>query len=120
MSQEIYNKDNMKMFEKLNNISPKYAKHMLLKNSIIENFAKSAFGGIDILDQPVCRTCEKPCAWNTNATAYCFSCGTSTKNPITVRDYLIQEFKLDKEQDLELIEKLSNGEVVEDSGIIIK
>ncbi len=49
----------------LKNVDPKFAEHMFHQNRIVEAFAMSEFGGIDMLDQPVCGKCEKP-GWNVN------------------------------------------------------
>lgn len=82
---------------------PKYAKHMFLKNSIIEKFAKHVGGGVEILEQPVCIHCEKPAAWNEGGTAYCFYChGTTPADKVvTVQQYLMDQLKGFNEEALE-------------------
>ena len=82
---------------------PKFAKHMFLSNQLIENFAKSLGGGVNILEQPMCNHCEKPAAWNDGGSAYCFSCHTTTKEPITVKKYLIEYTKGIKEEQLQML-----------------
>lgn len=55
---------NMKTLEYLRNINPAFTEHMYEGNRVIEAFAKSTLGGVDILDQPICPHCEKPGAWH--------------------------------------------------------
>jgi hypothetical protein len=104
----------------LKSVNPKFAEHMFHQNRIVEAFAMSEFGGVDMLNQPVCRKCEKP-GWNIDdptfvstgdedkdreiRNCYCVSCGTTSKNTLTLREYLIQELNLQEEN----IEKLENN-----------
>jgi len=44
---------------------------------------------------PVCGHCEKLGYWNRNGTAYCPSCGTYTKKPITYSSYLASGYDTD-------------------------
>ena len=99
----------MKSIEK---IDPKYAKHMFLKNQLIENFAMHMGGGIDLLDQPVCPHCEKPAAWNEGGTAYCFSCNKSIPmdKVITVIEYLIEYTNAFTEEQLEVLNMLGGSD----------
>lgn len=101
---------NARVMKAIQSTDPKYAKHMFLRNQLIQNFAMRSTGGVDILDQPVCNHCERPAAWNTGGTAYCFSCGTTTQKPITVERYLIEYTKFFSQEQLELLEKA--GETV--------
>ena len=101
---------NARVMQAIQNTDPKYAKHMFLRNQLIQNFAMRATGGVEILDQPVCNHCERPAAWHIGGTAYCFSCGTTTKEPITVARYLIEYTKFFSQEQLELLEKA--GETV--------
>lgn len=92
---------NVKALEKLKDINPKYAEHMYYKNRIVEAFARSYFGGMDILEQPICNKCEKPGFWHgdkhiSNA-CYCPACGTVTPNATEMRDYLIEQLKIPDE-----------------------
>jgi len=103
----------------LKNVNPKYAEHMYHQNRIVEAFAMSVFGGVDVLDHPVCGKCEKP-GWNTFnpnfkstgdadkdreiRNCYCEACGTTTYNTLTLRAYLVQELNLQEEK----IEQLEN------------
>ena len=89
------NKSNFEALKAIEGIDPKYAKHMFLSNTLIEQFVKHLGGGLDLLNQPVCTHCEKPCAWDKGGSAYCFSCNKSipAKDAITVKLYLLQETK---------------------------
>ncbi len=102
---------NARVMQAIQTTDPKYAKHMFLRNQLIQNFAMRSTGGIEILDQPVCEHCERPAAWHTGGTAYCFSCGTTTKQPITVEKYLMEYTKFFTKEQLELLGKA--GEEVE-------
>lgn len=55
---------NIKTLNYLRNINPAYAEHMYEKNRIVEAFAMSELGGVDLLEQPICPHCEKPGAWH--------------------------------------------------------
>lgn len=94
----------------INGVDPKFAKHMFLRNKLIENFAKSLGGGVNILDQPMCNHCERPAAWNDGGTAYCFSCHSTTKEPITVKKYLIEYTKGVSEEQLEILSMMGGVE----------
>lgn len=90
---------------------------MIMKNVIVEQFAINEYGGMDILDFPVCTKCEKPCTWHQEG-AYHMECGTYIKEPITMRDYLIQQIKLPPEI-IEAIEQIAlEGEEVIDGNIV--
>jgi hypothetical protein len=52
--------ENAKVFNELRGINSKFAEHMYNKNRIVEAFAMSNLGGVDILEQPMCGKCEKP------------------------------------------------------------
>lgn len=104
----------------LKNVNPAYAEHMYHQNRIVEAFAMSEFGGVDTLDMPICSKCEKP-GWNVVdptfvstgdldkdrdvRNCFCPACGTTTKNTLTLRQYLIQELNLQEET----IEKFENS-----------
>ena len=107
----------------LKNVNPKYAEHMYHQNRIVEAFAMSEFGGVDVLEQPVCGKCEKP-GWNTFnpnfvstgdedkdrdiKNCFCPACGTTTYNTLSLRDYLLQELNLQEEK-IEQFEKTMYG-----------
>jgi len=45
---------------------------------------------------PVCGHCEKLAYWNKGGTAYCPTCGTYTKKPITYATYLASGYDIDE------------------------
>ena len=89
---------NHKTLKDIGGINPKFAKHTMIKNDIVKTFAMQRFGTIDILEQPMCTKCEKPCTWHKGGTAYHVECGTHIKHPITMLEYLRDEIKLSEEQ----------------------
>jgi len=101
--------DNKIILNQIEGTNANYAKHMLNRNPLLEKFAKDVFGGVEILDQPVCRKCERPGMWDKGGTGYCFVCGTRTENPITVEQYYIEELKATKEQMDTMTKRLSKG-----------
>lgn len=71
----------------------KHLKHVMTseeikKLSIIE-------GKYPMTRLPVCGSCEKLAYWHKNGTAYCPSCGTITKSPITYAQYLASGYDVD-------------------------
>lgn len=90
--------DNRQFIAALGHVKPALAKHALIKNDIVRKFAMEHYGSIDILDQPMCTKCEKPCTWHKGGTAYHHECGTYIKKPITMLDYLTNEIKLTPKQ----------------------
>ena len=112
--------ESVKSMDFLKDCSPKFAVHMYHHNTIVEAFAMSEFGGVHMLDMPICSKCEKP-GWNTTnpnfkstgdedkdreiRNCYCVACGTTTYNTITLKQYLINELNLTEEK----IEKFENN-----------
>lgn len=94
--------DNRDIIKELEGIDPKFAKHTMIKNDIIKLFAMERYGTIDLLEQPMCTKCEKPCTWDKGHTAYHVECGTRIQHPITMLEYLRNELKIPDEQ-LDLI-----------------
>lgn len=88
-------KGNMSTVNALKGIHPKYAEHMFKRNHLIEMFAKERFGGVEVLDLPMCERCERPGAWHTDDTCYCFPCGHVTPKNRTkpLREWLAQDIK---------------------------
>lgn len=111
-----HNTKNLEIMNTIGEIDPKYAKHMFLRNELIERFAISIGGGLDILGQPVCIHCERPAAWDIEGSAYCFSCNKSIPayKVITVMDYLKEFTKTFTEEQLEMLNILggSNDEII--------
>jgi hypothetical protein len=106
------NINTMKLIEKTD---PKYARHMFLRNELIEQFAMHLGGGIDILEQPVCPHCERPAAWDQEGKGYCFSCKKSipANKIVTVRQYLLEYTKGMSEEQLELLIGGENDDFIE-------
>lgn len=105
----------------IESVDPKFAKHMFLKNQLIENFAMHMGGGIELLQQPMCPSCEKPAAWNEAGTAYCFSCNRSipADKITTVAQYLIEFTKGFNEEQLEVLNMLGGSELETTKHIIL-
>jgi len=89
------NMRNLMLMKAIEGKDPAYAKHMIDKNDILSGFAFKMGGGIDILSQPVCGRCEGVGTWGDFSTTvtegivgYCDACGHTTKDPITVEQYL--------------------------------
>jgi hypothetical protein len=56
---------------------------------------------------PVCASCERLGLWHTGHTCYCKVCGTVTQNPITLAEYSVQGYDMDKRGSLEGERELS-------------
>lgn len=99
---------NVKIMESIGKVEPKYAKHMFLRNELLQKFSMSMGGGIDLLEQPVCTHCERPAAWDVGGSAYCFSCNKSVpaKDVITVMEYLMEYTKMLSKEQLEVLNRL--------------
>lgn len=112
--------ESVKSMDFLKNVNPAYAQHIYHQNTIVEAFAMSQLGGIDVLEHPICGRCEKP-GWNTTnpnfistgdvdkdveiKNCYCVACGTTTYNTRTLREHLIKELNVEEEK----IEKIENS-----------
>lgn len=83
---------NIKLLKLIEKQNPKFANHVIQGNELMESFIKHEGGGIELLEQPVCENCEKVAAWGKDG-AFCFSCKHTTKEPITVREYLEKALK---------------------------
>lgn len=113
----------------LKGVNPKYAEHMYNRNRIVEAFALSEYGNVDVLEQPMCGKCEQP-GWHTTGklpvmvkvkdefgdeqdkfiyNCYCPKCGAVTENTLTLKEYLMQELKLPA-NDIKHMERLIYGE----------
>lgn len=97
--------DTMKTIEGLD---PKFAKHMFLRNELLESFSKNMGGGVNVLEQPMCGHCERVAAWNTGGKAHCFSCNKDTpaSQVITVKKYLLEFMKNMSEEQLQMLNTL--------------
>ena len=103
---------NARVMQAIQSTDPKYAKHMFLRNKLVQNISMRASGGLQLLDQPVCEHCERPALWDKGSTAYCFSCNRSTKKPITVENYLINYTKFFTNEQLELMAKVGETDEI--------
>jgi len=110
--------ESVKSMDFLKGVKPAFAEHMFHFNRIVEAFAMSQYGGVDILEQPICKKCEKP-GWNTVnpnfvstgdedadrevRNCFCEACGTTSYNTLTLRNYLLQELgvQIDKIEEME-------------------
>lgn len=122
---DIDHKRNQEILKGIGNVNPKYAKHITMRNELVMNFAMKKAGGIEILEQPVCRSCEGVALWDRKTSkgeerAYCFNCNVHTTNPITVQRYLLEHTKMFTQEQLELLLQLGKGNDENDKGIIIK
>lgn len=97
--------DTMKTIEGLD---PKFAKHMFLRNELLESFSKNMGGGVNVLEQPMCNHCERVAAWHTGGKAHCFSCNQDTPadKVITVKKYLLEYMKGMTEEQLQMLNSL--------------
>ena len=83
------NTENTNILDILKDKEPKMAENFFHRNGLVEKFIKHKEGGMELLKQPVCEKCERPCTWDTEG-AYCFSCNHTTKEPKKVEDYLME------------------------------
>lgn len=95
---------NLEAIKALNDIHAKYGKHAWLKNKIVLDLCIDNYGSLDVMERPVCEHCEKPAMWHIGGTGYCWACGTTTKNPVTVKNYLLNEFGKLNEKQLDMID----------------
>lgn len=98
---------NMEAIKLLNGIHEKYGKHAWLKNKIVLDLCIDNYGSLDVMERPVCEHCEKPAMWHVGGTGYCWACGGTTPKPITVKQYLMNEFGRLSEKQLEALEMMS-------------
>ena len=92
----------------LDGIDPKFAKHIFLRNELLEKFSKNMGGGVNVLEQPMCGHCERVAAWHIGGKAHCFSCNRDTpaSETITVKKYLLEYMKGMTEEQLQMLNKL--------------
>lgn len=102
----IIDTSNLEFMNMLGNIDPSYAKHLVDRQTLVKEFM--TFNGIDMGNQPICEKCEEAGTWDVGHTCYCSRCHHTTKNPITVFDYLIGERKLTSDQ-IRLLAEAATG-----------
>lgn len=92
------NPDNMKLLQRLDDIaSPAVKQHLQTQKEDLMLFIRSQYGGVDDpFELPVCGHCERWCSWHDKppGSAYCWSCGTVTPNPITVEQWFENELRI--------------------------
>lgn len=108
--------DNIKILQTIQNVSPAYAKRTVLETEIIGKALIHNGGGLEILEQPVCRSCERPAFWDEpNAKGEpmcgCLECHVHTTNPITVLEYMRDQIKGFSDEYLELLAQAARKEV---------
>jgi len=89
-----------KLFEQF---YPAFAKRIFQYNPFMKKIVMSGFNPMFILNYPVCGRCETLAAWSDTIivnekkvkTCYCFAdgCGSTTRNPVTLREWMIDELK---------------------------
>lgn len=116
--------ESVKSMDFLKGVNPSYAQYIFHQNRIVEAFAMSELGGIDVLNMPICGKCEKP-GLNTDnpnfvstgdtdkdveiKNCYCVACGTTTYNTRTLREHLIQELNIQEDKIADLEDKIHGG-----------
>lgn len=73
------NVKNIAIMNTLKKSSPKYAKHAFHIDNIVTKFVKEKFGGLEVLDLPMCNKCERPGLWHDGGTCECPRCGNTGK-----------------------------------------
>ena len=79
-----------RIFNEIKKVHPAMAKHIVENDKMMKIALAGVFGdgAINLMDQPMCEKCEKPCFWHGDG-AYCPVCGHQTQNPITFYTYLM-------------------------------
>jgi len=99
----------------LKDVHPSFSKHVWERNGLVQSIAMERFGGIDVLENPVCANCERPGAWHDNDSCYCFACGHVTpKNKTKTLYRYIAEDSLPKgmhKKDMELLQNMLIPEI---------
>jgi len=90
---ELVDKNKL-LIEKLQILHPEYSKHMFNKNEFVKQIVEDQFGGIDMIDRPICTTCQRPCLRSQQG-AFCSSCGTTIPHDkiITLNEYYMNQLE---------------------------
>jgi hypothetical protein len=82
---------------------PAFAKRLFNNNPFMRKIVMSNLNPMFILEYPICGKCETLAAWSDTIvvndrkikTCYCFAngCGNTTRNPVTLREWMIDELK---------------------------
>ncbi len=92
------------VLDAVNEVYPAFAQKMIAGNRYVRLLIKSNVMAMDILDFPVCGSCEQIALWdqtevdkrgNIISVCQCMNsgCGKTTKNPITVKQWMALELK---------------------------
>ena len=115
------NPTNEQTMKWLKGVHPSFSKHIWERNGLVQAIAMERFGGIDILELPVCERCEKPGAWHDNDSCWCNGCGHQTKKENTKSLYrYIAEDSMPGGMDKEALDLLNNMLVPTFSGALRK
>lgn len=103
------NPTNEQTMKWLKNVHPNFSKHIWQRNGLVQAIAMERFGGVDVLELPVCERCERPGAWHDNDSCWCNGCGHTTKKENTKTLYrYIAEDSMPGGMDKEALELLNN------------
>lgn len=100
------NKTTLEFVKGMGNFNPAYAKHVSVRNGLVEMLGMSMFENIDMLDLPMCPKCERPAMHHDNG-GFCTHCGIFS-NVTTFREYInmcVQELGL-KTDELAALENI--------------
>lgn len=106
------NPTNQQTMKWLKGVHPSLSKHIWERNGLVQAIAMERFGGIDILELPVCEKCERPGAWHDNDSCWCNPCGHQTKKENTKSLYrYIAEDSMPggmNQQDMEILDQMTS------------
>ena len=93
----------MGLLKLLQELYPSFAKRIFQRNPFMQKVVMSNLNPMDIMEYPICGKCETLAAWSgvveKNGKLYqkctCFAegCGHTTVNPITMRQWMMEELK---------------------------
>ena len=89
------------VFKMLGDIAPFIEEKLFHNNMLMQRLVMTNYNSMDIMDYPVCNRCEAIAAWSAPAktkqgyvrACTCRACGTVSKNPVTLRGWLVDEIK---------------------------
>lgn len=85
----------------INSVYPSFAKKIFEGNHLMQTIVMSGYNMMDILDYPICGSCESIALYNEYGVkngmqvdkCTCVKCGQSTLDPITFRQFIVLEMK---------------------------
>lgn len=106
----------------LRDIYPAFEKRLFQNNRFMEILVKSGYNPMDIMDYPVCGSCETLAPWDTpyvdkqgiehkRCTCMATGCGKSTIDPITTRQWIQEELKHKAPPDIAMIAEFATDVV---------